>query len=816
MNISYKWLKEYVDFDYTPQELSDILTSLGLEIDSLEEHQTVKGGLEGYVIGQVLTCDQHPNADKLHKTTVNVGGERPLDIVCGAPNVAAGQKVVVATIGTKVCGMGEPFEIKKSKIRGEVSEGMLCAEDEMGIGKSHDGILVLPESAVVGTLAKTYFNIESDWIYEVSITPNRVDGASHIGVARDLVAYMKLHGKNVDIKRPDVSSFKVDNHDLNIPVEIRNTEACRRYSGVSITGIKIAESPAWLKNKMLTIGLNPINNVVDITNFVLHELGQPLHAFDADKIKGHKVIVQTLAEGTPFTTLDGIERKLSDKDLLICNEKEGMCLAGIFGGLDSGISDSTTSVFLESAYFNPVWVRKTARRHGLNTDSSFRFERGADPNITLFALKRAALLICELAGGKISSDIVDVYPQPIEDFKVELNFDRIGSLLGKKLENSTIRQIVEALEMKVVSETAESMNITVPPYRVDVQREADVAEDIARVYGYNNFEFGNRLNASICYSQKPDKHVIINTISDYLSSNGFNEMMANTLTKGAYYEQSESMKASTIYLKNPLSSDLNCLRQTLFFGGMEAILLNNNYRNLNLRLYEFGNCQFFRGADNERTDVNKYEQEQHLALFISGNREDRNWQMPDSPTSFFYLKAFVNNVLKRLGINPEQADVEASTLEFFSDGIQYKFNNKVLVEMGVVSKRYLKMFDLKQDVFYAEFYWDRVVKLAAKQKIAFKDLPKFPEVQRDLSLLIDESVNFAQIRQLAFKAEKKLLKSVSLFDVYQGDKIGEGKKSYAVNFTLRDENQTLDDKQIDKSMKNITDLIMKELGAQLR
>lgn len=816
MTISYNWLKSYIDLNFTPQQLSEVLTSLGLEVDGIEEHQSIKGGLEGFVIGEVLTCERHPNADKLSKTTVNIGGERALDIVCGAPNVAAGQKVVVATVGTMVYGMGEAFEIKKSKIRGEVSEGMLCAEDELGLGKGHDGILVLEPETVVGTLAKDYFKIESDWIFEIGLTPNRIDCASHYGVARDLSAYLKQNKIAANLKKPAVDAFKVADNSLPISVEVLNNEACPRYSGVSISGVKIAQSPEWLKNRIKAIGLNPINNVVDITNFVLHELGQPLHAFDADKIEGGKVIVKTYNEGTPFVTLDGVERKLAATDLIIGNEKEGMCIAGVFGGMHSGISDTTTNVFLESAYFNSVWVRKTARRHALSTDSSFRFERGTDPNNTIYALKRAANLICEIAGGKVSSEVIDLYPVKIEDFIVEINFERIFNLLGKNIGVETIRTILTALEIQIESETAEGMVLRVPPYRVDVTREADIVEELTRVYGFNNIEFDERVNASIVYNSGPDRDKIYNTIADLLAANGFNEMMSNTLTRSAYYESSESLKQSLIYLKNPLSSDLNALRQSLFFGGLEAIVRNVSYRSSNLRLFEFGNCQFYTGTESEKSELKKYKESAHLALFISGDKNDRNWLAPEAPTSFFYLKAFVHSVMQRLGIDPKKASISAATSEYFADGMCYTYNNKTLVELGIVHPKFLKDFDIKQEVYYAEFDWDLVIRLASNNKVAYTELSKYPEVTRDLSMLIDESTTFAQICELSYKAERKLLSNISLFDVYKGDTVPAGKKSYAVSFTLRDETQTLTEKQIEKSMANINGMLQRELGAQLR
>jgi phenylalanyl-tRNA synthetase beta chain len=815
MKISYNWLTQYINTKISPQELSIILVNLGLEVESLEQWQSVKGGLEGFVIGHVLECGKHPNADKLSLTKVDIGQAETLSIVCGAPNVAAGQKVVVATIGTKIYSAEEVFEIKKSKIRGELSEGMICAEDEMGMGSSHDGIMVLDPSVKVGTLASNYFKVENDWVFEIGLTPNRIDSASHYGVARDIAAFL-TQTSVVELKKPLVDGFKKDNNDLPIPVIIENAEACKRYSGVSIKGVTIKESPEWLKNRLKAIGVRPISNVVDITNFVLHELGQPLHAFDADKIKGNKVIVRTLPNGSPFTTLDGIERKLTAEDLMICNEKEGMCMAGIFGGLDSGVSENTKNIFLESAYFNPVWVRKSARRNGLSTDSSFRFERGTDPNNTVHALKRAAILIKEIAGGTISSDIVDVYPEPIADFKVEVTFRGINSLIGKELDKLVVINILKSLEIKVEKETAEGLVLAVPPYRVDVHREADIVEEIIRIYGYNNIEFSDKVVSTLTYSQKPEPAAIQNAISDFLSSNGFNEIMCNSLTKGSYYENREAYKNSIAYIINPLSSDLNCMRQTLLFGGLESVAYNINRKSANLKMYEFGNCYFFNKQDNPANTLDQYNENFRLSILLTGLNEQVNWNTTAQPLSVYHLKTHTNNVLAKVGVDISKIESKPLEHEMFDFGLSLEINKKQVAVFGSIKKSVLKDFDIKQEVFAAEIDWNLVQKLVRNRKISYREISKFPEVRRDLSMVLDVNVTYEQLVKLAEKTERKLITAINLFDVYQGDKIEKGKKSYALSFTLLDEEKTLTDSQIDKVMNNLMRVFESELGAKIR
>ncbi|MDR2037512.1 MAG: phenylalanine--tRNA ligase subunit beta [Bacteroidales bacterium] len=821
MQVSYRWLKEYIQTDLKPEEISKILTSIGLEVDSLDEWCPVKGGLEGFVIGEVLTCEKHPNADKLSVTTVNVGTSCPLGIVCGAPNVAAGQKVVVATIGTTIYTDEGNFEIKKSKIRGVESEGMICAEDEMGLGQSHDGIMVLDAAAVPGTLAKDYFKIETDYIFEIGLTPNRIDAASHIGVARDLAAYLEVNvpefSKKERYQIPSIDHFSIDNKHLPVEIVVENAEACPRYCGLTISGVQVAPSPEWLQVRLRSIGISPINNVVDITNFVLHEMCQPLHAFDADKIKGNKVVVKTLPEGTPFVTLDGVKRKLAADDLMICDAEKGMCIGGVFGGLDSGITDGTVNVFLESAYFNPRFIRRTAKRHGLNTDASFRFERGIDPNNTVYALKRAALLIREIAGGKISSDVVDVYPDPIGPFPVELKYKRINRLIGHEIAPDIIKNIMEALDIPIESRTTYGMEIKVPPYRVDVQREADVVEEILRIYGYNNVDFSDELHSTLSYSQKPERERIVNITGDFLSSCGFNEIMSNSLTKMSYYQDSEMFKATqSVTILNPLSQDLGCMRQTLLYGGLEAIIYNSNRRNPDLKLYEFGNC-YFKEPAHPGQPLAGYTEQHHLALFVTGNKMDGNWNTPVQASTFYTLKAYAENIFKRLGIHLSALKMdEIDSNEIFSEGLVYSEKSDVVLEMGVVHQKLLKQFDIKTPVYYADFRWDTVLRLLNGLKITYVDLPRFPEVRRDLSLLVDKKIRFAEIQDVARRAERKLLKNTSLFDVYEGEKIAEGKKSYAVAFTLQDMEQTLTDKQIDKAMQRIVQALEKETGAQVR
>ena len=820
MNISYNWLKEYVNFDLTPDEVAEALTSIGLETGGVEEVQTIKGGLEGIVIGEVLTCEPHPNSDHMHVTTVNLGQGEPVQIVCGAANVAAGQKVVVATLGTKLYDGEECFTIKKSKLRGVESMGMICAEDEIGIGNSHEGIIVLPADAVPGTPAKDYFNIKSEYVLEVDITPNRADACSHYGVARDLYAYLIQNGKQATLKRPSVEAFKVDNHDMDIAIEVENTEACPRYAGVSIKGVTVKESPEWLQNKLRLIGVRPINNIVDITNYILHAYGQPLHCFDADKIKGGKIVVKTVAEGTTFVTLDEVERKLSDKDLMICNTEEPMCIAGVFGGLDSGTTEQTVDVFLESAYFNPTWVRKTARRHGLSTDSSFRFERGIDPNGTIYALKEAALLVQELAGGTISSEIKDNYPAPIADFTVELNYEKVHSLIGKTIPVETIKSIVTSLEMKIVNETPESLTLQVPPYRVDVQRDCDVVEDILRIYGYNNVEIPTTLKSSLTtkgevdYSQK-----LQNLISEQLVGCGFNEILNNSLTAASYYEGSETYKnENLVYLMNPLSNDLNVMRQTLLFGGLESIQHNANRKNADLKFFEFGNCYYF-DADkkNPEKTLAAYAEDYHLGLWVTGKRVSNSWAHADENCSVYELKAYVENILKRLGLDLHNLVVGNLTDDIFAAALSVNTKGgKRLATFGVVTKKLLKAFDIDNEVYYADFDWKELMKAIRSVKISYKEISKFPAVKRDLALLLDKNVQFAEIEKIAYETEKKLLKEVELFDVYEGKNLEAGKKSYAVSFLLQDESQTLNDKMIDKIMSKLVKNLEEKLNAKLR
>lgn len=819
MNISYNWLKDFVDFDLTPEEVSDALTSIGLETGGIDEVQTVKGGLEGLVIGEVLTCVDHPNSDHLHITTVNVGQEAQLQIVCGAANVAAGQKVVVALVGTVLYSGEESFTIKKSKIRGEESFGMICAEDEIGLGTSHDGIIVLPADAVVGTLAKDYYNIKSDYVLEVDITPNRVDAASHFGVARDLAAYLKQNGKGAELKRPSVDGFKTDNSKKGISVKVENTEACPRYAGVSITGVKVTESPDWLKERLSIIGLRPINNIVDVTNYVLHELGHPLHAFDSKYITGGIVYVKTLTEGTKFTTLDEVERTLSERDLMICNDKEGMCIGGVFGGLKSGVTESTADVFLECAYFDPTWVRKTARRHGLNTDSSFRFERGCDPNDTLYVLKHAALLIQEVAGGTIIGDIQDVYPTVIENPVVELTYAKVNSLIGKELSKETVKSILASLEIEIKSEGVDGLTLSIPTYRVDVTREVDVIEDLLRIYGYNNIEIGESLKSNLSYQTTTDRsYDLQNLISEQLTGAGFMEILNNSLTKEAYYTGLNTYPDSAcVHLLNPLSADLNVMRQSLLFGGLESIAYNRNRKNNDLKFYEFGNCYYF---DTEKKDaekpLNEYSEEFHLGIWLCGDSVNNSWAAPTEKSSVYQLKAYIENVLLRLGIPADKYEYEPVSNDIYSSALIIKTHNRVLGTLGIVAKKLLKQTDVNIEVFFAELNWDAMMKEIKKHKVTFAEISKYPVVKRDLALLLDKAVLFDQIERIARKSEKKLLKEVSLFDVYEGKNLPEGKKSYAVNFVLQDDEKTLTDKQIDAIMQKIQKSLEQELGASLR
>ena len=820
MEISYKWLKEYVDFDLTPQETADALTSCGLEVDALEEVQTIKGGLKGLFVGKVLTCEMHPNSDHLHITTVDLGKGEPQQIVCGAPNVAAGQKVIVADLGCVLYDGDKEFVIKKSKLRGVESNGMICAEDEIGVGESHDGIIVLPEDAPVGQPAAEYYHLESDWVIEIDITANRSDALSHWGVARDLYAWLKRNGHETSLHRPDCTEFTVDNNDLPIDVEIENTEACKRYACVSITGCEVKESPEWLQNKLKVIGLRPINNIVDITNYVMMAYGQPMHCFDADMVTGHKIVVRTQPEGTKFVTLDGEEHTLGEHDLSICNAEEPMCIAGIFGGKGSGTYDTTTNVVLESAYFHPTWIRKSARRHGLSTDASYRFERGIDPNGIIYALKQAAILCKQLAGGKVSMEIKDVYPNPMADARVQLDYEYVDRLIGKAIGHDMIKSIVESLEMKVVEETAEGLLLDVPAYRVDVQRPCDVVEDILRIYGYNNVEIPTQLKSSLTILGEADKtYHLQNVIGEQLVGCGFREILNNSLTKTSYYtELNKYTEETTVKVMNPLSSDLGVMRQSLLFGGLESICRNVNHKMPNLRFFEFGNCYHFSPEKkNDEDPIKAYTEEMHLGMWITGKRVEGSWTHPDEQSSFYELKGYVLNIVKRLGVNPGIMVCEHSDNNIFGKALVLKTRaGKVLCEMGTVCHKILKKMDISQDVFYADLNWDNLMRAIKKNETLYHDISKFPSVSRDLALLIDKSVQFEQIEQIARQTEKKLLKSVELFDVYEGKNLPAGKKSYAVNFILQDESKTLTDKQIDAIMTKLINNLKQKLGAELR
>ncbi|MBO5013870.1 MAG: phenylalanine--tRNA ligase subunit beta [Paludibacteraceae bacterium] len=842
MNISYNWLKRYITLNDSAEQVAQILTSIGLEVGKVEKVQTIKGGLEGLVVGEVITCIDHPNSDHLHITTTRVAPDaEPLQIVCGAPNVAAGQKVIVATVGTVLYDGDEKFTIKKGKIRGEESLGMICAEDEIGVGSSHDGIMVLPDDTPVGMPAKEYFGVEDDTLIEVDITPNRADGASHYGVARDLYAYYQAKGEEaIRLEKPSVEDFHVQNHALPIEVVVENTEACPRYTGVSIKGVTIKESPDWLKKALNTIGIRPINNVVDVTNFVLHEMGQALHSFDADKIKGNKVIVKNATEGQKFITLDGIERTLSAADLMICNAEEPMCIAGVFGGQDSGISETTTNVFLESAYFDPVSIRKTARRHQLSTDASFRYERGCDPNNTLYVLKRCALLIQEVAGGEIAMEIVDRCAvdgrsaTPVDGsnvftpFPVELNIDRVNALIGKELGEDKIETILRAMEVEIYSKDGKNWQLGVPRYRVDVQRECDVVEDILRIYGYNNVEFPEKLNTSLSYNPKPNPVALQIRISEQLTAQGFNEILNNSLTKVSYYEPLEQLSLATcVKIMNPLSQDLGVMRQTLLFGGLESIQRNANRKNADLKFYEFGNSYHYNAqkiADRQAKDPHwtydplyAYSEEPHLALWLTGNKSAQSWVQKEEKVSFYTLHAYVNNVLRRLGVNIANCTLEALESELCSDGMVIKApNGKQIGYMGIVNGKLLKAFDIDNPVYYADLDWNMLLRLNKQYKPVINDLPKFPEVKRDFALLVDKSVKFADLAKAALATEKKLLKAVNLFDVYEGKNLEEGKKSYALSFILQDSENTLKDKQIEAIMAKLLKTFEEKFGAKLR
>ena len=820
MNISYKWLKEYVDFDLTPQNTAEVLTSCGLEVDSLEEVQTIKGGLKGLYVGEVLTCEVHPNSDHLHITTVDLGKGEPSQIVCGAPNVAAGQKVIVADVGAVLYDGDNEFVIKKSKLRGVESFGMICAEDEIGVGTSHDGIIVLPADAKVGQPAAEYYQLESDWLIEIDITANHADALSHYGVARDLYAWLVQNGYKTALKRPSCDAFVVDNNDLPIAVTIENKDACKRYACVSITDCEVKESPEWLQNKLRTIGLRPINNIVDITNYIMMAYGQPMHCFDADMVKGHHIIVKTQPEGTKFVTLDGEEHTLGSSDLSICNAEEPMCIAGVFGGKGSGTYETTRNVVLESAYFHPTWIRKSARRHGLSTDSSYRFERGIDPNGTVYALKQAAILCKELAGGKISMEVKDVYPEPIEDFDVNLKYAYVTQVIGKEIGNDVIKLIVTSLGMQVVEETNEALQLKVPAYRVDVQRPCDVVEDILRIYGYNNVEIPTQLKSSLTVLGDEDKeHKLETIVGEQLVGSGFNEILNNSLTKVAYYDGLNNYTQETcVKLINPLSADLGMMRQTLLFGGLESVSRNANRQNQNLRFFEFGNCYHYNpDKANDESPIEAYSEEKHLGLWLTGKRVEGSWIHPDEQSSFYELNGYVQNIFARLGIPAGLLVYETSENNIFTYALKMmNRGGKVVAELGYVADGIRKNFGLTSEVFFADLNWTAIMKLVSKKDVEFKEISKFPAVSRDLALLLDKEVLFKDVVAVATQTEKKLLKKVELFDVYEGKNLPQGKKSYAVNFILQDENATLKDKQIEAIMQKLIANLKGKLGAELR
>ncbi len=807
MKISYNWLKEYIKTDLPPEKVSEILTNTGLEVEGLEEIETVKGGLKGVIIGKVLTCEPHPNADRLRKTTVDINKGEPLHIVCGAPNVAAGQKVPVATVGTIIYTEEGDFTIKKSKIRGEVSEGMICAEDELGLGQSHDGIMVLDDSAEIGTTAAEYFKIESDYVFEIGLTPNRTDAMGHYGVARDLRAALLRQGEeNVELSLPSVSSFKVSSTDLPIDIEIEDTEACPRYAGVSLKNVRVEPSPDWLQNRLRAIGIGPINNIVDITNYVLHETGHPLHAFDADEITGYKVVVKHLPAETKFITLDEKERSLHENDLMICNEQEGMVIAGVLGGLKSGVTEKTTRVFIESAYFNPVGIRKTAKRHGLNTDASYRYERGVDPNMSLYTLKRAALLMCELSGGEIAMDIKDVYSKPIEDAEVSVNLDRINRLIGQEIEIEQVRSILSSLDIKIKAEAGRDLMLAVPPYRADVTREADIVEEILRIYGFNAIELRGKMDMSVNTSDPLSERQYREKISSLLSSRGFNEIMNNSLTKSTYYEGYGFNIEESVEILNPLSQDLGVLRQSMLFGGLEVVAYNSNRQQTDLCLYEFGKVYRKNAAD--------YHEEKRLSLWRSGLQKPENWRNGSVKTDFYYLKAEIDNILKNLGFSRWEERETAAPI--FDYGLNLYLNNREIAILGKLKTDLARKTEVKQEVFYADLDWEYLSHKGRKNDIIFEELPKYPEVRRDLALLLDKAVKYIDLKNTAEKTERKLLRNVNLFDVYEGKNLPSGKKSYALSFTLRDDNKTLNDQQVDKIMSKVLATLEKEHGAMLR
>lgn len=820
MNISYNWLKEYVEFDLTAQEVAEALTSIGLEVGAVEEVQAVKGGLKGLVVGEVLTCEPHPDSDHMHVCTVDIGTGEATQIVCGAPNVAAGQKVIVATLGTKLYDGDDCFTIKRSKLRGVESLGMICAEDEIGVGTSHDGIIVLPADTRVGLPAADYYQLRGDYVIEVDITPNRADACSHYGVARDLYAWLRCRGYRTALRRPGCEAFSVDDHDLDIAVEVENAEACPRYCAVTLTGCEVKESPEWLQEKLRAVGVRPINNIVDITNYILFAYGQPLHCFDADMIKGGRVVVRTMPEGTPFVTLDGEEHRLSDRDLAICNAEEPMCIAGVFGGKGSGTYETTRNVLLESAYFHPTWIRKSARRHGLNTDASFRFERGIDPDGQLYALKQAAILVKELAGGKVSMDIKDVAAPLVKSFPVELSYEYARDLIGKEIPAEKIKDIVTSLEMRVVDETPDGLKLEVPAYRVDVQRPCDVVEDILRIYGYNNVEIPSAVKSSLTVKGEVDRsHKLENLVAEQLVGCGFREIWNNSLTKEAYYaDLRQYVPARLVRLMNPLSSDLSVLRQTLLFGGLESIAHNANRQNANLRFFEFGNCyRYDEGRRNPEKILGAYSEGCRLGLWLTGNRVEGSWAHPDERASVYELKAYVRNILARLGIHPGALVAADGKNDIFSKSLVLADRNgKVYVELGLVRKAVAVAAGVAQEVYYAELDWTLLMRKTKKNEVSFKEIGKYPAVSRDLALLVDKSVEFARIEQVAYASEKKLLRKVELFDVYEGKNLEPGKKSYAVNFVLQDDGKTMNDKQTDAVMGKIIRSLEKQLGAKLR
>ncbi len=808
MKISYNWLRQFLQTDWEAEKTGELLTDLGLEVEGIATVESIKGSLKGIVVGEVKTCEKHPNADKLKITTVDLGDGNPIQIVCGAPNVAAGQKVPVATVGTILYDeKGESFKIKKGKIRGEESFGMICAEDELGLGKGHDGIMVLDANLVTGTPCAEVFKIETDYVFEIGLTPNRADAMSHFGVARDLRAGLMHQGTNLELISPSVSDFHVDERTLKVDIEVEDKNLVPRYCGITITDVEIKDSPEWIQNRLKAIGIVPKNNIVDITNYVLHELGQPLHAFDSQKIRGNKVVVKTLEEGTKFTTLDDVERELSADDIMICDADDNpLCIAGVFGGAKSGVTEHTTSIFLESAYFNPVSIRKTAKRHALNTDASFRFERGIDINLTEYALKRAALLIEEYAGGKMSSDVLSFYPKKIKGFEVFLSFENTYKLIGQEIPKETIKNILASLEIKINSVTEGGLGLTIPSYRVDVQREADIIEEILRVYGYNNIEFSHKLNTSISFDS--DKNVKVeNIVANQLTSLGFNETMANSLTKADYVALSDTLnEAQNVEILNPLSNDLKVMRQSLLFSGLESVSYNINRKNNALKFYEFGKTY--------HKYESGYQEDKHLTLLVTGNRTKDSWKVTSENADFFYLKGIVTSLFSRLGFDNLKTSPAKS--DIFSEGLTLSLGKTKLVEFGVLKTSILKEFSIKQEVLFADFNWQNILTLVGNKKIKITEFTKFPAVKRDLALLLDNKVTFKEIYNLAFQSEKKLLKEVDLFDVYQGDKLPDGKKSYAVSFVLQDENKTLDDKQIDKIMQKLQATFEKNLEAVLR